>query len=269
MGLRDKKMNKERALRIGQWLTRLRPLELAVLMKKLLRVQRLETEAQGIKLWVDPASNFGIRILREGNYEAGLSAAFAELLKPGDTFVDVGANEGWFSLLAAKLVGPSGRVLACEPQERLWPVIAKNIALNRLSNITLLPFACSDCAGQQTMHLYPSLNSGSSHMGGAARRWEKTQTVEALPLSDILDGLGGRSVDLLKIDVEGFEHKVLLGAGEYLGTKICALVVETHAAQLGKLGTNEQQITALLASKGYALRRAGDAEVWELLEAGN
>ena len=262
-------MNKERALRIGQWLTRLRPLELALLMKKLLRVQRLATEAQGIKLWVDPASNFGIRILREDNYEAGLSAAFSELLKPGDTFVDVGANEGWFSLLAAKLVGPSGRVLACEPQERLWPVIAKNIALNRLSNIRLLPFACSDCAGKHNMHLYPSLNSGSSHMGGAARRWEKTQTVETLPLSEILDSLGGRPVNLLKIDVEGFEHKVLLGAGECIGREIRAIVVETHAAQLGQVGTNEQQIKALLAAKGYTMRKTGDAEVWRLSDAGD
>jgi len=96
-----KTMNKEKALKRGEWLTRMRPLELGIFLKWLLRVRRLETEAQGIKLWVDPASNFGKRVLREGNYESELTAAVGELLQPGQTFVDVGANEGWFSMLAA------------------------------------------------------------------------------------------------------------------------------------------------------------------------
>jgi ribosomal protein L11 methylase PrmA len=112
-------MDKEKALKRGQWLTNMRPLELGIFMKWLLRVQRLETEVQGIKLWVDPASNFGKRVLREGNYEADLTSAFGELLQPGQTFVDVGANEGWFSMLAAKLVGSSGRVLACDTPSRV------------------------------------------------------------------------------------------------------------------------------------------------------
>jgi FkbM family methyltransferase len=257
-------MNKEKALRRGEWLTRMRPLELALFLKWALRVKRIEAEAQGIKLWVDPASNFGKRILREGNYEAELTTAFRELLYPGQTFVDVGANEGWFSMLAAKLVGSSGRVLACEPQERLWPVITRNIFLNNFANVQLLPFAVAEQPSEAVINLYPSLNTGSSNISDTKRRWETQQRIKLLPLSDILSSLQGRDVDLVKVDVEGFEHKVLLSAGEHLGSKIKRLVVELHPAQLEALGSSEADVTRLLESRGYAKRVVAGVDVWEL-----
>jgi FkbM family methyltransferase len=257
-------MDKEKALRRGEWLTNMRPLELGIFMKWLLRVRRLETEALGIKLWVDPASNFGKRVLREGNYEADLTRAVGQLLQPGQTFVDVGANEGWFSMLAAKLVGSSGRVLACEPQERLWPVITKNIFLNGFANVQLLPFAVAEQPGEAVINLYPSVNTGSSNISNTKRRWETQQRIKLLPLTDILGSLRGGNVDLMKVDVEGFEHKVLLSAGEHLGSTIKRLVVELHPAQLEALGSSESQVVALLESHGYLKRVVGGVDVWEL-----
>lgn len=257
-------MDKAKALRRGEWLTNMRPLELGIFLKWLLRVQRLETEVQGIKLWVDPASNFGKRVLREGNYEADLTSAVGKLLEPGQTFVDVGANEGWFSMLAAKLVGSSGRVLACEPQERLWPVIAKNIFLNGFANVQLLPFAVAEQPGEAMINLYPSLNTGSSNISNTKRRWETQQRIKLLPLTDIVASLRGGDVDLIKVDVEGFEHKVLLSAGDHLGSSIKKLVVELHPAQLEALGSDEAQVVALLESRGYAKRVVAGVDVWEL-----
>ena len=257
-------MNKEKALRRGEWLTNMRPLELGIFMKWLLRVRRLETEVQGIKLWVDPASNFGKRVLREGNYEADLTSVFGKLLQPGQTFVDVGANEGWFSMLAAKSVGVSGRVLACEPQERLWPVITKNIFLNSFANVQLLPFAVSEQPGEAVINLYPSVNTGSSNISTTKRRWETQQRIKLLPLTDLLTSLQGRDVDLMKVDVEGFEHKVLLSAGKHLGSTIKRLVVELHPAQLEALGSSEADVTRLLESRGYAKRVVAGVDVWEL-----
>lgn len=256
--------DKAKALRLGEWLTRMRPLELAVFMKWLLRVRRFETEVQGIKLWVDPASNFGKRVLGEGNYESELTGVFHQLLRPGQTFVDVGANEGWFSMLAAKSVGPGGRVLACEPQERLWPVITKNIAANRFCNCQLFPFALSDKPGRTEIALYPSLNTGSSHIGTGKRRWEKMQQVELVRLDAVLASLESRPVDLLKIDVEGYEHQVLLGAGQHLGTSIRAIVVELHPPELRALGSSEEEVRALLASRGYIVRTIDGVDLWEL-----
>ncbi len=256
-------MDKEKALKLGEWLTRQRPLELALFLKWVLRIRRIETEAQGIKLWVDPASNFGKRILGEGNYEADLTNAFGQLLQPGQTFVDVGANEGWFSMLAAKLVGSTGRVLACEPQERLWPVIAKNIFLNSFANVQLLPFAVAEQQGEAVINLYPSVNTGSSNISTTKRRWEKQQVIKLIPLAEILNPLQGRSVDLMKVDVEGFEHKVLLSAGALLGTTIKRLVVELHPAQLQALGSSEGDVMRLLESRGYIKRVVAGVDVWE------
>lgn len=255
---------REKILKCGEWLTSLRPLELSLVMKWLLRVRRVETEVQGIKLWVDPASNFGKRVLREGNYEADLTQAFRSLLQPGQTFVDVGANEAWFSMLAAKMVGPAGRVLACEPQERLWAPILKNIALNEFTNVELLPFAVGCERGRGEINLYPSLNTGSSHIGGTKRRWEKTQAIETMPLSVILEGRGSPIVDFMKIDVEGFELQVLKGAGAHLGSKIKRMVVEVHPEPLRTLGSSEHELEELLRSKGYTKRAVAGVGVWEL-----
>jgi FkbM family methyltransferase len=256
-------MNKNKALKRGEWLTRMRPLELALFLKWLLRIKRLEAEVQGLRLWVDPASNFGKRVLREGNYEADLTAGFRELLKPGQTFVDVGANEGWFSMIAAKLVGQCGRVLACEPQERLWPAILKNISLNGFTNVQLLPFAVGSKRGRSEINLYPSVNTGSSHIGGTKRRWEKTQAIEVLPLLAVLESLCG-CVDLMKIDVEGFELQALQGAGQHLGSTIRRIVVEIHPGPLQALGASEADVMRLLESKGYHQRVVAGVDVWEL-----
>lgn len=260
-------MDKEKALRRGEWLTRMRPLELALFLKWALRVRRIEVGAQGIKLWVDPASNFGKRVLREGNYEADLTTAFSELLQQGQTFVDVGANEGWFSMLAAKLVGASGRVLACEPQERLWPVITKNIFLNDYANVQLLPFAVAEQPGEAVINLYPSVNTGSSNISNTKRRWETQQRIKLLPLTDILGSLRGGNVDLMKVDVEGFEHKVLLSAGEHLGSTIKRLVVELHPTRLEALGSSVDDVVRLLRERGYATQSVAGIEVWTLQAA--
>jgi FkbM family methyltransferase len=262
-------MDKEKALKRGEWLTRMRPLELALFLKWALRVRRLETEVQGIRMWVDPASNFGKRVLREGNYEADLTGAFRELLQPGQTFVDVGANEGWFSMLAAGLVGPTGRVLACEPQERLWAVIAKNIFLNGYANVQLLPFAVAEQSGEAVINLYPSLNTGSSNISDSKRRWETQQRIKLLPLTEILESLNGSPVDLMKVDVEGFEHKVLESAGDHLGTTIRSLVVELHPEQLEALGSTVDAVMRLLESRGYTKETSSGVDVWRLGGTGN
>jgi len=243
-------------------LTRLRPVELAVFCKWLLRVRRIETEAQGLKLLVDPASNFGQRILRDGTYEPELTRAMPEILKPGGLFVDAGANEGWFSLIAARLVGPAGRVIACEPQERLWPVILRNAANNRCDNIQLFPCALSAREEAACINLYPSTNTGSSHLGTAKRRWETRQEVAAVKLARLLDGLGDRKVDLLKVDVEGHELQVLEGAGPHLGSTIKKVVVELHEVANDAKRPTTEGVVSLLRSRGYVRKNTGGVEVW-------
>lgn len=246
------------------WLIRVRPLELAELLKRVLRIRRRVVEVDGLRLWVDPVSNFGSRVIAEGTYEPPLSECLRQLLQPGDTFCDVGANEGWFSILASKAVGPGGRVIAVEPQARLWPVILENASLNRVSNVTLQPFAIATNEGEGQINLYPSLNTGASAIGSARRRFERSQRVSFLPIATLLEGAGVSSVAVMKIDIEGFELEALRSAGDHLGSTIRRLVVETHDAQLAARGESADQVVSLLRSRGYTARRVAGVDVWEL-----
>lgn len=246
------------------WLIRVRPLELAEFLKRLLRIRRQIIEVDGLRVSVDPASNVGSRLLVERSYEPPLTSCVAGLLRPGDTFCDVGANEGWFSLVAARAVGPSGRVIAVEPQARLWPVILDNASLNRFANITLQPFATSADEAEGQMNLYPSVNTGASGLGGSRRRFEQVQRVSLLPLARLLEGAGVARVNLMKIDVEGFELEALRGAGDHLGSTIRRLVVEIHPPLLEARGESEEQVRKLLAERGYRRETVEGVEVWGL-----
>src|SRR3954468_546190 len=119
-----------RAFTLGRWLMRVRPAPLAVGLKRMLRVERQNLVTSEGTFWVDPASFSGQELATHGVYDPGTLAALKSLLQRGDTFIDVGANEGYFSVVAARLVGPTGRVIAIEPQSRLARVLERNFAIN-------------------------------------------------------------------------------------------------------------------------------------------
>ena len=246
------------------WLTRLRPLELAEFLKWALRIRRQVIEVDGLRVWIDPASNVGSRLLAEGTYERILTGALPHLLEPGGVFYDIGANEGWFSITAARLVGPAGRVLAVEPQERLWPVILQNASLNHMANICLQPFAIGLHEGEAEIHLYPSVNTGASALGGTKRRFEQSQRVRLVPLARLIEGAGVPRIDLMKIDIEGFELEALRSAGDHVGSTIRRVVVETHGPQLTARGESVDEVFALLRRRGYERRQVGGVDVWEM-----
>lgn len=254
-------------LRKRHWLISVRPLELAVFLKTILRIKRRETVIAGLKMWVDPASNFGSRLMAEGNYEPDLAQACRTLLRDGDTFFDVGGNEGWFSMVACQSVGATGRVFTVEPQERLWPVILENASLNHFANLMLLPFGVAQMEGVVSMNLYPSLNSGSSNFGSGKRRFDKTQRVTVMPLEKLINQSGATRIDLMKIDIEGFELEALRSAGRHLGSTIRRLVVEIHPPLLEARGESEEQVRDLLAERGYRREMVDGVEVWGLADA--
>lgn len=214
-------------------------------------------------MWVDPASNFGSRLIAEGSYEPELTQVCRILLRDGDTFFDVGSNEGWFSMVACQSVGPTGRVFTVEPQERLWPVILENASLNHFANLMLLPFGVAQMEGVVSMNLYPSLNSGSSNFGSGKRRFDKIQRVTVMPLEKLIDQSGAARIDLMKIDIEGFELEALRSAGRHLGSTIRRLVVEIHPPLLKARGETEEQVRDLLAERGYRHRHVAGVDVWE------
>jgi len=255
-------------MQLAKLVTRIRPMELAEFLKKVLGIGYKEFQVGERSWYLDPASNFGSRMIEEGTYEQDVTGVLLSLLGPGDVFLDIGANEGWFSVRAAEVVGDAGRVIAVEPQARLWPVLLRNFQLNRIHNYQLVPYAVGQTEGFIEMTIYPSTNTGASSLVAQSRtRAMQRQKTGILPLRRIAGIHNVTDVRLAKIDVEGYELEVLKSAGDLLGT-IEHIYVELHPHQLRALGQSVEDVTRLLESTGYQKRCISNVDLWTLKPAG-
>lgn len=243
---------KKRDIAVGAALLRIRPAPVASALKRLLRVRRHEHQtAEGV-FWLDPASYLGATLLRNNVYEPALLETLKNRLRLGDTFVDVGANEGYFSVIAARAVGAHGRVIAIEPQARVQPILRRNIELNNCRNVTLVQAAVSDCCGTAELHLTPDMNNSASSLTQPTRYALRRETVPQLTLERIWEQAGITQCTLMKVDIEGWEYEAVLGSRSlFLQGKIEALALELHPHLLTPRGRDASEITNFLASCGY------------------
>lgn len=146
-----------------------------------------------------------------GDYEADVTYILKKLLKPGMTFLDVGANIGFFTMLASKLVGNTGKVLAFEPFEYNLKLLLANVNLNKAKNVQIMPFALSNKIG---FYCYDDSagNSGSISPFNDMSFSDQlsTRLVYSNRLDDIISGY--ERIDVIKIDIEGAEYLALMGA---------------------------------------------------------
>lgn len=248
-------MWKDQTSAVERLIVHSRPYELALLLKWAARIGYEEREINGLKLWLDPASNFGYRLLRDGHYEPEMTELLNNLLKPGDTFIDLGGNSGWFSVLGGQRVGRAGRVLCIEPQERLWPVILRNLTFNSLDgHCHLIPAAVSDRGDRGEITVSPSLNTGSSSLVPIGRyRFLRRQPVVLRSLDRICKDYAVGRVNVVKVDVEGYELTAMRSAANLLQSKrIEHVVMEVHPAQLSTLGQSTEDLFRLMGEAGYA-----------------
>jgi FkbM family methyltransferase len=174
------------------------------------------------------------------------------LLAEGDTFVDVGANFGTFSLLAARIVGRSGKVIAIEPQPALTRLISESMRLSAVANCEVLQNACGLSSGTSEI-LIPENDSGRAGLFPAfsARTGHDTLAVEVLSLDDILTSINHPGKTLIKIDVEGSELDVIGGAQRFLAERRPAILIELNPWSAAAAGTSTGQIVATLQGLGY------------------
>jgi FkbM family methyltransferase len=237
---------------LGPALRRLRPASLASSIKRLAGIERVVIEVDGDRFRVDPISHLGHCLIRDGVYEPGMAQVLRRFLAPGATFVDVGANEGYFSVLAGRLVGPPGRVIAVEPQRRLRPVLEENVRLNALANVRLFMLAVSDTEGSARLHLSPDVNTGTTGLARATRYPVATDEVRTTTLARLLQDAAVATVDLMKIDIEGFEHEAILGSLDlFRRGAVRALVLELHPPALTRRGLDALRLTTALQECGY------------------
>ena len=173
-------------------------------------------------------------------------------LPPGSNFVDVGANEGYFSVLGASLVGECGRVVAVEPQIRLKPVIENNFKLNGVRNATLYGVAVSNIEGIADIYLSPDMNTGSSGLISPNRYRVAKQQVRTVTLAQLLASAAIDKVDLMKMDIEGFEYEAVLGSKElFRDGRINAFALELHPESMRRRGIDPREIVDFLQRFGY------------------
>ena len=148
-----------------------------------------------------------------GIWEPNLTAWFKRRLKPRDGFVDVGANVGYFSLLASKLVGEEGSVVAIEPCPGAFRFLQENVKLNSLQNVSALQVAASDHEGELQLYWGDRGTAKATVVSSVAeeRHFASSSRVHTLPLSRILSEREIRGARVIKIDFEGHEAEVLLG----------------------------------------------------------
>jgi FkbM family methyltransferase len=154
-------------------------------------------------------------LLVDGVYEPELAKFIQDRLKSGGIFVDVGANIGCFTIPAARKVGPSGHVIAIEASPKVFPYLEQNVKTNGLENVRLRHCAASNCDGTSI----DFFDAPTDHfgMGALAPQFNADPVcVEARSLDRILADEGISHVDVLKVDVEGFEAEVFKGARRLL-----------------------------------------------------
>ncbi|RAK52001.1 FkbM family methyltransferase [Phenylobacterium deserti] len=144
-----------------------------------------------------------------GEYCPGEWAMFKQLIKPGMTVVEIGANIGTHTVPMAKACAP-GRLYAFEPQQRVFQVLCGNLALNDVRNVLAYPEGCGEESGYATVP--PIAYEQANNFGGISLSTDASRGVRVRITP--LDELDLRKLDVLKIDVEGFEPKVLRGARE-------------------------------------------------------
>lgn len=229
-----------------------RPAALASFFKSLIRSQRGWVVTNGIKLKVDPISHFGQEIITTGTYEPIFSKEIISNLKPGDFFLDIGANEGFFSLLAAQAIGPDGRVFAVEPQSNLVSIIQENSKVNRFNQIEVFQEAFCEVDGEVELNLSHSLNSGASSL--FRRHSGKMDTVKVK--SERFDhwwlNQSKPKFNVVKIDCEGAELFVIRSAKKALEERFADLIfLDFHESIIGPEGVEE--IDTSLREAGYEL----------------
>lgn len=196
--------------------------------------------------WLSTAGPHGCWL---GSYERELQRLFVRSVRAGQVVWDVGANVGFFTLLAAKVVGPTGRVVAIEPLPRNLQLLRRHLELNGIGQVAVFAQAVADAPGTALFDAGASPSTG--HLDAARGFAVEVTTIDAL-----VESKAAPAPQVIKMDIEGAESRALAGARNTLARHRPLVWLSTHGwAQHDACWTMLQQL-------GYelALRRDGAAD---------
>jgi FkbM family methyltransferase len=174
------------------------------------------------------------------------------LLGPGGTFLDVGAHVGYFSLIAAGRVGTRGRVFAVEPNPVVFSTLRQHLVINGISQVEACNWGLADEEGSVELHV-PRAENFRDYNATLLRRADwSTIEVPVRRLDECLDAWGVERIDLMKIDVEGSEPRVLAGGAAHLAKGIVRhLMIEINGPRLVEAGSSPTALVNDLAAMGF------------------
>jgi FkbM family methyltransferase len=189
-------------------------------------------------------------------YDRELQLLLMRVLRPGDRFVDVGANIGMVTLLASRLVGPSGVVDTFEPNPRCVEAIRAAVVRNGIANVRIHAAALGDAEATLPL-VVPRYNTGEGTLAAGADDFAGQADRVDVPVrvgDDVL-AEDPRPAAFVKIDVEGFEHRALSGLRRTLSEHRPLVLTEVVAAHLARDGRVPADLFELMGSLGYAGHR--------------
>jgi FkbM family methyltransferase len=209
-------------------------------------------EANGCTLFLDREDIAVSGSLALTGFESFETDLFKEALKPGMNVLDVGAHIGYYTLLAAKAVSPTGRVFSFEPEPRNNALLTKNVATNNLKNVMIIGVAASDAAGTHDFYL-EKFNKGHHSFGKGSSTAEKI-TVQTDTIDTVLKRAGDPVIDIMKIDIEGAEPIAFRGMQQTIArSPRLTIFAEIYPAAIARLGGTALAFLEQLASYGFKL----------------
>jgi FkbM family methyltransferase len=198
------------------------------------------------KLWMPPGYR-DTRTVVTGLFQSDETRLFERMIRPGMTFLDVGAYVGYFTILASTWVGPKGRVYAFEPDTLAYSYLVKNIEANRCANAVAINKAAADRAATAGLvrdpkgpesFLTPTPSAGSP--------------VETVTLDSVLETVNWPVVDVIKMNIEGSELFALRGMREISQRNPALnLVMEINPTAMARVGTSREALEAELVGLGF------------------
>jgi FkbM family methyltransferase len=226
----------------------------------------LFTEIHGFKIYVEAKSFLAQDLITNNSFEEDTTKLFYTILKKGMTILDVGANVGYYSLLASKVTGETGKIFAFEPWKGSFILLQRNIESNAIKNIVPVAKAVSNRCGKQILFLAsdPGSNSLSQKIGSEFVEVEVTTIDDFVNEKKI-------SVDLIKMDVEGAEMCVLQGMVETIRKNPdIKIITEFSPHHLESSGFSPKSFLEQLMVYGFKLYVLNDAKhIQELITREN
>jgi FkbM family methyltransferase len=206
----------------------------------------------GFRMKLDLQDPEQLKVYFYGHYHERYEAALVRrLLNDDEIFWDVGANVGYFTLVAATALAQRGQIVALEPGQNAYQRLTENVSLNPYRNIQTFPVAASDREGEAVLHVAGDIADSSASLYPAGQTQVRQEVCRTVSLDHLRRVQGLRPPHLIKLDVEGAELAVLQGARDLISATPPLLLVEMEEKNLRAAGASREAIRQFLSPYGY------------------